>query len=448
MPSMNDLIPDDLELLRVGMGADALSVGCYTLSGRAGHFYSLVEGPAAEGLSTSDIENTLILLLDHCDDPSTYAYEVLEDMMGVVWTNGLEENDPATFAQHEFNPFDGDYSLDGEFTDLEIFPAADLNAASRLSERQRDNIEMAYARLNPGGFMPAAQLLARHDLERWHAFEVCEAVSASIPMELVADIANPKLTFKQARGLRYLAQTIYDSHMHSDERVRGLFHQVASHTDFDEDKIHAICTVLKATPRFEFEDGWFDLTTSQLRSVRFALDDGVPLSALRRYATGEYPASSMDFITFALREGITGRPFERLLDPSLDSAQLLETWLAAFSLKASALDAAQFELICDPAHSAPVMNALRVGFAYDNLPYGLAKALVSADTTPEQVWNLTRQAQVGPSQAEAGDREGNATLSVREGDTLRSEAKSARAASDHLAQSQEAEQAPQHVEIE
>lgn len=391
MPNLNDLIPDDLELLRDGMGADTFSAGRYTLSGRDGHFYCLVEGPAAEGLSTSDIENTLILLLDHCDDPSTYAYEVLEDMMGVVWTNGLEENDPATFAQHEFNPLDGDYSLDGELTDLEIFPAAALNAASRLSDGQRDNIEMAYARLNPGGFMPAAQLLARHDLERWHAFEVCEAVSASIPMEMVADIANPELTFKQARGLRYLAQTIYDSHMHSDERLRGLFHRVASRTDFSEDKIHAIGSVLKATPRLEFESGWLELSTAQLRSVKLAQDENVPPSFLHRYSNGEYPAENMDILTLAARDGEVKEPqLMRLLHPDLSLGQLVEAWAAAVDCGRGKLSVPAFDLVCNPQLPQPVMNALRLGLTYYDMPLDAART-VMAQTKPEEVWDLIAQ---------------------------------------------------------
>lgn len=447
-PNLNDLIPDDLELLRVGMGADALSVGCYTLSGREGHFYSLVEGPAAEGLSTSDIENTLILLLDHCDDPSTYAYVVLEDMMGVVWTNGLEENDPATFAQHEFNPLDGDYSLDGEFTDLEIFPAETLNAASRLSERQRDNIEMAYARLNPGGFMPAAQLLARYDLERWHAFEVCEAVSASIPMGLVADIANPELTFKQARGLRYLAQTIYDSHMHSDVRVLGLFHQVAAHTDFSEDKIHAIGTVLKATPRFEFEDCWLGLSTDQLRSVKLALDENVPPSFLHRYSHGEYPAENMDILTLAARDGEAKEPqLMRLLHPDLSLGQLVESWSAAVDCGKGKLSATAFDLICNPQLPQPVMNALRLGLTYYDLPLDAART-VTAQTKPEEVWDLVGQERdeaITPSEGRESD---SSAPKMSDSGSLRDEATMSREASGRLSQEHGAEQVPQREEIE
>lgn len=391
MPHLNALIPDDLELLRVGMGADTYSVGCYTLLGREGHFYCLVEGPAAEGLSTNDIERTLLQLLDHCDDPSTYAYEVLEDMMGVVWTNGLEENDPATFAQHEFTPLDGDYSLDGELTNLEMFSAVDLNGASRLSERQRDNIEMAFDRLSPGRFMPAAQLLARQDLGRWHAFEVCEAVSASIPTELVADIANPELSFKQARGLRYLALTIKDSHMHFDERVRSLFHQVAAHTDFSEDKIHSIGSVLKATPRLEFENGWLDLSTAQLRAVRLALREDVPPSVLHRYSNGEYPAENMDILTLASRDDeIKGPQLDKLLNPDLSLGQLVEAWAAAIDCGRGKLPVPSFDLICNPHLPQPTMNALRIVLTYYDMPYSVA-ATVTPTTTPEQVWDLISQ---------------------------------------------------------
>ena len=391
MPHPNDLIPDDLELLRIGMGADMYSVGRYTLSGREGEFYSLVENPAAEGLSTSDVERTLIQLLDHCDDPSTYAYEVLEDMMGVVWTNGLEENDPATFAQHEFTPLDGDYSLDGELTNLEMFSAVDLNGASRLSERQRDNIEMAFDRLSPGRFRPAAQLLARHDLDRWHAFEVCEAVSASIPMDLAADIANPELSFKQARGLRYLAQTICDSHMQSDERVCDLFHRVAAHTDFSEDKIHAIRSVLRATPRLEFEDGWLGLSTDQLRAVRLALREDVPPSILHRYSSGEYPAANMDILTLAARDDeIKGPQLDKLLNPDLSLTQLVVAWTAAIDCGRGKLTAPEFDLICNPQLPTPVMSALRIGLTYHEMPYSVA-ATVTPSTTPEQVWDLIAQ---------------------------------------------------------
>jgi len=449
MPNLNDLIPDDLELLRDGMGGeDRLSAARYTLSGRDGYFYCLVEGPAAKGLSTSDIENTLVLLLDHSDAPSTYAYETLEDMMGVVWTNGLEESDPATFAQHEFTPVNEDYSLDGAMTDLEIFPAAALNAASRLSDGQRDNIEMAYARLNPGGFMSAAQLLARHDLERWHAFEVCEAVSASIPMEMVADIANPELNFKQARGLRYLAQTIYDSHMHSDERLRGLFHQVASRTDFSEDKIHAIGSVLKATPRLEFESGWLELSTAQLRSVKLAQDENVPPSFLHRYSGGEYPAENMDILTLAARDGEVKEPqLMRLLHPDLSLGQLVEAWAAAVDCGRGKLSAPAFDLVCNPQLPQPVMNALRLGLTYYDMPLDAART-VTAQTKPEEVWDLIAQEREEDQTPQEG-READAPAPERsDSGSLRDEAEMSREASGQLSQEHGTEQASRHEEIE
>lgn len=391
MSRLNDLIPDDLELLRIALGENRLAAARYTLSGREGHFYCLIEGDASESLSMADVERTLQSLLDHSEDPSTYAYEVLDDIMGVVWTNGLEENDPTTFAKHEFTPINDDYSLDGTMTLSELFSAEDLNAACRLTDRQRENVQVAFDRTDAKDFLAAARLVGSHDLERWHAFEVCEAVSAGVPMDFAADIASPELTFKQARGLRYLAHTIVNSHMQYDERVRGLFHRVAARTDFAEDKIHAVGSVLKATPRLEFEDQWLDLSTDQLRSVRLAQVENVPPSVLHRYSNGEYPAENMDILTLAARDGeIKGQQLDKLLNPALSLGQLVESWAAAIDCGRGKLSVSAFDLICDPQLPQPVMNALRIGLTYHDMPYGVA-ATVMPSTAPEQVWDLIAQ---------------------------------------------------------
>lgn len=449
MPNLNDLIPDDLELLRVGArGEDLLSAARYTLSGREGHFYCLIEGDTSGGLSTADVERTLQSLLDHSEDPSTYAYEVLDDMMGVVWTNGLEENDPTTFAKHEFMPINDDYSLDGTMAVSELFSAEELNAACRLTERQRENIQMTFDRTDAKDFLAAARLVGSHDLERWHAFEVCEAVSAGIPMDLAADIASPELTFKQARGLRYLAHIIVNSHMQHDERVRGLFHRVAARTDFSEDKIHAIGSVLKATPRLEFEDGWFDLSTDQLRSVRLAQVENVPPSVLHRYSNGEYPAENMDILTLAARDGeIKGPQLNLLLNPALSLGQLVESWSAAVDCGRGKLSLPAFDLICDPKLPQPVMNALRIGLTYYDLPLDMART-VTAQTKPEEVWDLIGQEHEEGQTPQEG-READASASERsDSGSLRDEAEMSRYASDQLYQGHETEPKPQREEIE
>lgn len=448
MPSLNDLIPDDLELLRIALGEDWLAAARYTLSGRKGHFYCLIEGDTSEGLSMADVERTLQSLLDHSEDPSTYAYEVLDDMMGVVWTNGLEENDPATFAKHELTPINDDYSLDGTMTLFELFSAEDLNAACRLTERQRENIQMTFDRTDAKDFLAAARLVGSHDLERWHAFEVCEAVSAGIPMDFAADIASPELTFKQARGLRYLARTIVNSHMQYDERVRGLFHRVAARTDFAEDKIHVIGSVLKATPRLEFEGQWLDLSTDQLRSVRLAQVENVPSSVLHRYSNGEYPAENMDILTLAARDGqIKGPQLNRLLDPALSLGQLVESWSAAIDCGRGKLSVPAFDLICDPQLPQPLMNALRIGLTYYDMPYSVA-ATVTPTMTPERIWELIvpEREEVQASQV---SHEAEVTVSERsDSGSLGDEAKMSREASGQLSQERATEQAPQREEIE
>ena len=383
MPNLNALIPDDLELLRVGLSSvPPFSVCRYTLSGREGEFYCLVRDRSA--LDAQDLEATLRLYFDHCEstEVETYTDEAAR-RMGVVWTNKFVSDSPASDAHRELTRVTDDFSLDGTIRELSMISPEELDAASRLTERQIGNIQMAYDRTNPGSFLPAARLLAGHDLNRWHAFEVCEAVSDSVPMEFTADIANPELTFQQARGLRHLAYIIMGGNMQSDERIRSLFHKVALRTDFSEGKIRAIGSVLKATPRFEFEEGWLDLSTDQLRSVRLAQRENVPPSVLHRYAGGEYPAENMDILTLATRDGeIKGPQLNRLLDPDLSLGQLVEAWAAATDCSHGKLSLAAFDLICDPQLPQPTMNALRIGLTYYDMPYNVA-ATVTPSTTPE-----------------------------------------------------------------
>lgn len=428
-------LPRDLALLWVG--SEPMPVARYTLSDHQGYFYSLSSSPT--NVEYSDLRATMRALLAHVRDPHSYAFDRLRSVMGL-----------SRVTNPNRTTVDG-YGFEGHVTNVELFTPEQVRDSLPFGERQMGNIQMAFARLEPRDSLVAARIFAEHDLPAWSAFEVCEAIDNGVSDPLVRGLAKAELSYKQVRALRYLAQDIIAAHQEGNVQAHELFRALATPSvPFERTQI--LRRILSLTD-FKVDQGWLSLTTDQLRSVRFALADGVDRDTLARYATGAFPAVSMDLITYAIREHVEGDALNRLLDASYGTGQLSVTANAAIQFEQGALSEAQLGLICNPALSEETMNALRLGFAYHDLPAEVVVGNLTPETTPEQVWELVAQAQEPeePQQAGAGTHEAvkaDVEAATPDASSLRDEAKESRAASGQLAQEHGNEQAPQHEELE
>lgn len=394
MPDTPYDIPLDLELLRVGLHMDEThAVARYTLSGRDGDFFCLVRD--AENASSANlvpaIEETLYLIYNHCDDPNLY-YDEFEDVLGVVWTNGLAENDPETYAANEWTPLNEDYSLAGHITSVEKISAAELNARSHLTEQRRRNIQMAFDNLEQDMCLDMAQTFAARDIDSWSAYEICSARSEDLPEDLLTPLCESLRDHRQVRELHRLAQCVHDRDPEGSERLHDLYAKVAEQREFTPEKLRLVRRVLVAAD-YDFDPSWLRLDHAQLGETWFALRSGVPSAVVRLYTSdrfSEFPASAMDCLTFAYIDGLRGEDFSRLLNPAYNTRQLweVEAACAAHTHLKDALTTEQLDLICNPALPQPVMNALRLGFTHYGLSVDAARGLITPDVTSEQVWDL------------------------------------------------------------
>ena len=134
----------------------------------------------------------------------------------------------------------------------------------------------------------------------------------------------------------------------------------------------------------------------------------------------------------------------RLLHPDLSLGQLVEAWAAAVDCGRGKLSAPAFDLVCNPQLPQPVMNALRLGLTYYDMPLDAART-VTAQTKPEEVWDLIAQERETPQEG----READAPAPERsDSGSLRDEAEMSREASGQLSQEHGTEQASRHEEIE
>lgn len=443
MPSTPVDIPLDLELLRVGLHREeTYAVARYTLSGRDGDFFCLIRD-AGDVNSTNlvpSIEETLYLIFDYCDDPNLY-YDKFEDVLGVVWTNGLKDNDPAAYAAHEWTPIDADYSLNGHIVSVEKIHAAELNAHSPLAEQKRCNIQMAFDNLEPDMCLDMAQIFAARDIDSWSAYEICSARSDNLPEKFLAPLWEASRDHRQVRELHRLAQYIHDRNPAGDKRLYDLYKQVAAHREFTPEKLRIIRRVLVAAD-YDFDPAWLRLDNAQLGETCFALTRGIPLVVVRLYTTGllgEFSASSMGCITIAYLDGLRGEDFSRLLNPAYDSGQLWEVEAACVAHANGALSTDALDIISNPALPQPVLNALRLGFTHYDLSVDAARGFISPGVTSEQVWEFieakdeTVRKETAQEQSMCG--------------TLRETAHSQREASGHLT-SDEGHETQEHAQEE
>lgn len=392
MPNIPYDIPLDLELLRVGLHMEEThAMARYALSGRDGDFFCLVRdaGDASSTDLVSAIEDTFQLLYNHCDDPVLY-HDEFEDVLGVVRTSFLAENDPAGYAAHEWTPVNADYSLDGHVVSVEKIPAAQLNEHSGLTEQMRRNIQMAFDNLEPDMCLDMAQTFATRDIDTWSAYEICSARSDNLPEDLLAPLCESSRDYRQVRELHRLAQCIRDREPEGDDRLHDLYASVAGHVEFTPETLCMVRRVLVAAD-YDFDPAWLRLDHAQLSETWFALKSGVPSVVVRLYTTGrlgEFSAPSMGCIAIAYIRGLRGEDFSRLLNPAYDSGQLWEVEAACIAHTGGTLSTEALDLICNPSLPQPVMNALRLGFTHYGLSADAARDLIAPDVTAEQVWDL------------------------------------------------------------
>lgn len=393
MPNAPYDIPLDLELLRVGLHMDEThAVACYTLSGRDGNFFCLVRDADdidRTGL-TEAIDRTHDALLAHTDD-TNYQYDVLEDMMGVVYTDGLEENDPMTYAAHEWTALgDEEYSLDGHVTSVTTVPASELNDRSPLSERQRRNVQMAFDSLNPELCLDAARLLSAHELDSWSAYAVCSATMDHLPDEMVVSLAEDGRDHQQVRELRRIAERVTETEPGDDGTLHRAFSELSDRRDLSASHLRTARRVIGQTGH-RFDLAWLRLDQRQLDEVSFALSSGVPLPVVRLYSVGaaeKLTPAAMNVITTGYLDGVSNVDFPRMMNPAYDVRQLWEVEAACVAHTGGALPTEALDLICNPSLPQPVMNALRLGFTHYDLSVDAARDLLAPDVTAEQVWDL------------------------------------------------------------
>lgn len=454
MPDAPYDIPLDLELLRVGLHMEEThAVARYTLSEREGNCFCLVRDAddVARMDLTEAIDRTHDALLAHNGD-SNYQYDVLEGMTGVVYTDGLAENDPTAHAAHEWTPLrDERYSLEGHVTSVERVPAAELNARSPLSERQRRNVQMAFDNLDPEQCFEAAHLLAAHELDSWSAFEVCSALMDHLPHKMVASLAEDGRDHLQVRELRRVAERAAEAEPDGDGTLHQAFGELATRRDLSAEHLRTVRHVIAKTGH-QFDLAWLRLDQRQLGEVSYALNSGVPLPIVRLYsvgALGEFTPLAMNAITTGYLDGVQSEDFTRLVNPAYDARQLWEVEAACVAHTGGTLSTEALDLICDPALPQPVMNALRLGFTHYGLSLDAARALIAPDVTAEQVWDLigAKDAPEEAIEAEPVAAEGAPESSQRGSlsDTYRSQ----REASGQLSADEGHEtQEPEHEEME
>lgn len=437
MPNTPYDIPLDLELLRVGLHMDeTYAVARYRLSGRDGDFFCLVRD-AQDADKTNlvpAIRDTLYLIYDHCGDPNLY-YDEFEAVLGIVWTNGLAENDPETYAAHEWTPVNDDFSLIGHITSVEKMPPGELNERSPLTERKIRNVQMAFDNLDPELCLGASQLLATYDLDSWSAFEVCSAVMDYLPDKMVSPLAENGRDPRQVRELRRIAERIYELEPDMNNPIHQVYAELTAKRDLSAEYLHQVNRVLAKTGR-DFAPAWLRLDAMQLSEVAFSIDLGVPLHVVRLYSTGElghFSHEAMSAISNGWMRGVRDDDLiRRLANPAYDADQIQEVEEACVMYMESKIPMGALALICNPMLPQSAMNALRIGFAYNGLSVDAACELLTPDVTAEQVWDLIEAKDAPGEVAEAEPVTTGDTHEQPQHGTLWDTERSQRKASDKL----------------
>lgn len=294
----------------------------------------------------SAIEDTLHLILDHGGTP--------DDVRQILGLAPESELDAQALMSGECFLVGHDYGYDGRLLgDASMLPPEACDLSAVLSPQQYDNIRDASRNVPPQRFLPAAKALASAEFTSWQAYEVCKAHQKDFGDDALSAIANPKLNHAQMRELIRAAERFGSS---SPE-----FQTLASHPDFPAEKLHDLRQLMgwAGYRDIGFDPEWLNLDSDSLFELTYAIVADVPADALALYCNGAYPAENMAVITFALTEGMDRPQIDRLLNPEYAPEQLM----CIESAITDGMGTAQLDLLCDAALPAPIMEAVRRGFA-------------------------------------------------------------------------------------
>lgn len=372
----DDRIPLALQLLRVSFGSTAYGsdsrVALYDLApwnaADAITRFCIIDPDADEASMDvrSAIEGTLHLILDHGGTP--------DDVRQVLGLAPESELDAQALMNGECFMTGSGYGYDGRLLAASMLPPEACDLSAVLSPQHRDDILMASRNVPPHRFLPAAKALASAEFTSWQAYEICKAHQKGFGDDALSAIANPELNHAQMRELIRAAERFGSS---SPE-----FQTLASHPDFPAKKLHDIRQVMGWAKHrdIRFMEPWVNLDSDSLFELTYAIIADVPPDALDLYCTGEYPAENMACITFALTEGVDWPPLDRLLNPSYSPDQLM----CIVSAITDGMGDMQLDILCNASLPAPIMEAVRRGFA-QGVPCDFAKACIESRFTPRQM---------------------------------------------------------------
>ena len=163
-----------------------------------------------------------------------------------------------------------------------------------------------------------------------------------------------------------------------------LFKTCAAHPEYTAEKLRLVRHLMEDAKGHDIpvRPEWLDLTGGQISELSYAIKMDVPPDALERYATGEYPAVNMSYITMALTDGMEQAQVERLMNPKLDGNQSLRIYSA---LLGGSLTDAQLDFLCRPELPAPMMEAAYQGLAFGNLDLATVERYAVPAFSPEQM---------------------------------------------------------------
>lgn len=300
-----------------------------------------------------------------------------DDIQGIMGLAGDED----MAEDGEDLPIVLGWHLPGSIQDFEALdPSAVLDDLhGGLTDRQ---IEQGIEALEEWGLgMERAEIMARAEFTPWQSFALRKAFREGVPAWDVKRIADPRFGEPQMRALSHIAISspntlpICLNPSYSSEKMR-LIEELETTFSHPSDP---------DGPRLPYDR----LDEGQLSAVGNALLAEIPSDILSEYATGEYPAASMDVITGAVAMGLdTGTMVPRLLNPSFSPEQIR---YLAFVMSLSVtdgpghIDEAVLDYLCDPTMPQPMMEAAFHGFFHDGLDVDTVAHLMDRGFSPEQL---------------------------------------------------------------
>lgn len=373
----DERIPLPLQLLRVSSGnitydSDSTIAICRLAPWSTGDEVPcfFIADPDADEASMDArlaIKGTLYDLLDHGGTP--------DDVRQILGLVPEAELDAQALMNGQCLLVGRGYGYDGRLLGgVSMLPPEDCDLSAVLSPQQYSNILMAFRNVPSQRFLPAAKPLASAEFTSWQAHEICKAHRNGLDAAALSAIAKPELNHAQMRELIRAAER-FGSASHQ-------FQTLSAHPDFPAKKLHDLRQLMgwAGYRDIGFDPGWMSLDSDSLFELTYALVADVPADALGLYCTGKFSAESMSCITDALTNGMDMPQIDRLLNPEYTPEQLMCIEAAI----TGGMGSAQLDILCDASLPAPIMEAVRRGFA-QGVPCDFAKRCIESRFTPRQM---------------------------------------------------------------